>query len=121
MTTWTWTVAAAVVVTIAFGTVYWTTSYSDLDIGSITLVLYVVAALPVVALRATGAAPFLVSAAVSPVGLITAVMVRVSVDVASDPTSHNLWPIEIVIAAVVGAFWGLLAASVGEIVLRTRR
>jgi ABC-type uncharacterized transport system permease subunit len=68
-----------------------------------------------------GIAPFLLSVAVSPAALVTAVMARVAVDVASDPTSHNLWPIEVVIAAVLGAFWGLIAAGVGELVLRLRR
>jgi hypothetical protein len=108
-------------VTLVYGTVYWTTPYSDLDIGSVTLAVYVAAALPVVVLRAMGVAPFLLSAAVSPAGLVGAVIVRVAVDVWADPTSHNLWPLEIVIAGVVGAFWGLVAAGLGELVLRLRR
>lgn len=119
--TWTWTAVTVLAATIGYGTVYWTTPYDELDIGSLTLAVYAVAALPVVALRATGVAPFLLSAAVSPVALAAAVMVRVAVDVARDPTSHNLWPIEIVVAVVVGAVWGLIAAGVGELVLRVRR
>ena len=120
-TTWTWTAATAVVTTLVYGTVYWTTPYDDLDISSLTLVVFLLAALPVIALRAMGVAPFLLSAAVSPAALAAAVMVRVAVDVARDPTSHNLWPIEIVIAVVVGGFWGIVAAGVGELVLRARR
>ena len=118
---WWWTAVATTLVTLVYGTVYWTTPYSDLDIGSVTLAVYAVAALPVVVLRALGVAPFLLSAAVSPAGLVGAVIVRVAVDVWTDPTSHNLWPIEIVIAGVVGTFWGLLAAGLGELVLRLRR
>ena len=56
-----------------------------------------------------------------PTGLVFAVIGRIAVDVASDPTSHNLWPIEILIAGVVGLFWGFLAGGVGELILRGRR
>ena len=119
--TWWWVAGATTLVTLVYGTVYWTTPYSDLDIGSVTLAVYAAAALPVVVLRALGVAPFLLSAAVSPAGLVGVVIVRVAVDVSTDPTSHSLWPFEIVIAGVVGAFWGLVAAGLGELVLRLRR
>ena len=103
-----------------FGTVYWSTPYSDLDIGSIDLWLYLVAMVPVVLLRATRTAPFLLAASALPTGLVLAVMARIAVDVGRDSTSHNLWPIEIVIAAVVGVFWGVIAAAIGEAALRLR-
>jgi len=45
-------------------------SEDDLDIGSLTLVVLLLAALPVVVLRAMGIAPFLLSAAVSPAALV---------------------------------------------------
>lgn len=114
---WLWTAAAAGVCALLFGSVYWTTGYSDLDIGSIGLGLYLIAVVPVIALRATRSAPYLLAAAALPAGLVTAVAVRIAVDVAQDPTSHNLWPFEIVIAGVVGVFWGLVAATLGELVL----
>jgi len=117
---WLWTVIAASLCTALFGTMYWSTPYSDLDIGSIGLWLYVVAMVPVILLRATRTAPFLLAAAALPTGLVLAVMARIAVDVARDDTSHNLWPIEIVIAGVVGLFWGVIAAAIGEPALRPR-
>ena len=42
-------------------------------------------------------------------GFALAVCGRVEVETSRDPTSHNLWPFEVVIAA----FYGFLAASIG--------
>jgi hypothetical protein len=117
---WLWTALVAATCTAIFGTVYWTQSYDDLDIGSIGLWLYLLACLPVIALRATRTAPYVMASLALPTGLVLAVIARIAVDVTGDPTSHNMWPFEIVIAAIVGAFWGFLAAGVGELILRLR-
>lgn len=42
-------------------------------------------------------------------GFVLAVLARVAVEVAADPTSHNLWPFEVVIAG----FFGVTAALLG--------
>ena len=118
---WLWTALGAVICAAIFGSAYWTQSYDDLDIGSIGLPLYLIACLPVIALRATRTAPYVMASLALPTGLVFAVIGRIAVDVASDPTSHNLWPIEIVIAGVVGLFWGFLAGGVGELILRGRQ
>lgn len=47
-------------------------------------------------------------------GFVLAVMLRVFVETARDPTSHNLWPFEVVIAGGIG----LVAAVVGVWVAR---
>jgi hypothetical protein len=117
---WLWSGLVAVMCAAVFGSVYWTQSYSDLDIGSISLPLYLLACVPVVVLRATRTAPYLMASLALPTGLVVAVMGRIAVDVINDPTSHNLWPFEIVIAGIVGLFWGFLAGGVGELVLRAR-
>jgi hypothetical protein len=114
-------VVVVVVATGIYGTVWWSTAYADLDVGALTLGVFVLAAVPAVVLRASGAAPFLMTAGTLPAALILAVMVRVAVDVMVDPTSHNLWPFEVVFAGVVSTFWGLVAAAVGEVVLGLRR
>lgn len=44
-----------------------------------------------------------------------AVLARVIVDGVQDPTSHNLWPLEISIALVVGFLCALLGAAVGSL------
>ncbi|MFL6070935.1 MAG: hypothetical protein ACJ72Y_06595 [Actinomycetes bacterium] len=118
---WVWTALVAAVCAAIFGSVYWTQSYDDLDIGSIGLPLYLLACVPVIALRATRTAPYVMASLALPTGLVFAVIARIAVDVTGDPTSHNLWPIEIVIAGVVGLFWGFLAGGVGELIVRGRR
>jgi hypothetical protein len=48
-------------------------------------------------------------------------MARVLVDCARDPTAHNLWPLEIFIALLVGfscAFVGAIAGSVAGGMIR---
>lgn len=46
-------------------------------------------------------------------GVPLAVLCKVAWDVASDPTSHNLWPFEVAIALAVGAVPALLGAVAG--------
>jgi hypothetical protein len=42
-------------------------------------------------------------------GFVLAVLARVAWETAADPTTHNLWPFEVVIAG----FFGLLSAALG--------
>lgn len=46
-----------------------------------------------------------------------AVMARVVVEGILDSTSHNLWPLEIIIAAVVGGAAGLAGTLLGSVLL----
>ena len=43
------------------------------------------------------------------------ILARVAVDTAKDPTSHNLWPFEFIIAAVLGALCSSAGALVGSL------
>ncbi|MBP1771118.1 MAG: hypothetical protein H6P99_281 [Holophagaceae bacterium] len=47
-----------------------------------------------------------------------AVMVRVLVDTMKDPTSHNLWPFEVVIAGMFGLGLAFAAALLGRLFRR---
>jgi hypothetical protein len=48
-------------------------------------------------------------AAAAPLGVLGFVVLRIGVDTSADPTSHNLWPLEILLVALGGlAFIGLL-------------
>ncbi|WP_243301746.1 hypothetical protein [Geothrix oryzisoli] len=47
-----------------------------------------------------------------------AVMVRVLVDGAKDPTSHNLWPIELIMMGVLGAGLAFAGALAGRLFRR---
>ncbi|MEO8031625.1 MAG: hypothetical protein ABJC74_16265 [Gemmatimonadota bacterium] len=70
-------------------------------------------------LLAGGLAGFLAGTVVRPglrapilavtLGFVLAVVLRVSVETSRDPTSHNLWPFEVVIAGLIG----LAAAAIG--------
>jgi hypothetical protein len=48
----------------------------------------------------------------------TAVMARVVVDTTRDPTSHNLWPFELVIAFLVGLTGTVPGTLVGSVFRR---
>jgi hypothetical protein len=49
------------------------------------------------------------------------VLVRVLLDAASDPTSHNLWPFEIALALGPGLLAGAGGALLGALAVRLRR
>lgn len=51
-------------------------------------------------------------------GFVLAVMIRVSVETARDPTSHNLWPFEVVIAGGIGLFAAALGVGVARLMQR---
>lgn len=54
-------------------------------------------------------------------GFVLAVMLRVSVETARDPTSHNLWPFEVVIAGAIGLFAAAVGVGVARLMRRTAR
>lgn len=106
---------------LAIGTHYWARPYAELQLPSALLwwpVLLVF--FGAVASRLAGAG-FLLSWLVAGAPLAIVVMVRVMRDTGADPTTHNLWPLELVIAGVLG--WGasLLGALAGHLSLRARK
>ena len=48
-------------------------------------------------------------------GIPTAVLCRIVFETISDPTTHNLWPFEVVIASIVGLTVGAIAGWLGGI------
>jgi hypothetical protein len=47
-----------------------------------------------------------------PAGIVGFVILRIAVDTAADPTSHNLWPLEVLIAGFASlAIVGVLALA----------
>ena len=46
------------------------------------------------------------------------VMLRIAVDLGKDPTSHNLWPFEVVLAAFVGAVASGVGLGIGFLLRR---
>lgn len=53
-----------------------------------------------------------------PVGFALAVLARVAVDTWSDPTSHNLWPFEVVIMGGIGLAAGLIGVTLARLLQR---
>src|SRR5690606_27866981 len=64
-------------------------------------------------LRGSGRCSIVAACSAAGVAVPVAVMLRVIVEVAADPTSHNLWPFEIVLAALLGFPLALLGAMLG--------
>lgn len=54
-------------------------------------------------------------------GFILAVMGRIEVETSRDPTSHNLWPFEVVIVAGFGLAAGLLGVGIARVIQRLGR
>lgn len=111
-----WLVAAFVVGFFAAGFPYWQTPYAKVSLpdtlyGAGLLVVGVLAA----AARGFGKARLLAVILVVGASVPAAVLARVAVDTAKDPTSHNLWPFEFIIAALVGVLCASAGALVGSL------
>ena len=98
-----WLVVAFALAFFAIGSVLWTTPYSEISLPNtlLTGVLVAVVVAAVVA-RVFGRAGFLVATLVVGAAVPAANAVRVFVDTVNDPTSHNLWPIELFMSGMVG-------------------
>jgi hypothetical protein len=109
-----WVLVGFAVVILAAGIPYWRIPYDELNRGHF-------AVLPG-ALLLGGLTLVLVLTEVASVKLIATTMllsvpvivcVSVAKDTAADPTSHNLWPFELVIAAISGAIVVVPAVALG--------
>jgi hypothetical protein len=112
-----WLAAAFVIGFFAVGIPYWQVPYSKVSLPS-TLYGFGVVAVAILA----AAARLLSNARLRTVILVigaavpAAVLVRVVVETTNDPTSHNLWPFELVIAAVVGLVCSSAGAIAGSLI-----
>ena len=110
-----WLAAAFVVGFFSVGFPYWQVTYAkvslpDILYGAGLVVVFVVAA----SARAFGKARFMALIFVVGAAVPTAVLARIAVETAKDPTSHNLWPLELIIAAMVGIACSSAGALVGS-------
>jgi len=97
---------------LAIGIPYWGLPYSQVSLpntlyGLGLALLFALSA----AIRFTASAGTVATIGAMAASVPGVVMARVAVDTAADPTSHNLWPIELVIAGFVG----VLVAAAGAI------
>jgi hypothetical protein len=111
--------ACAAVCALLMGATYWTAPARQLDLPTSLLtpaLLGVVAA--AAALRARFRERPMTTFAFLSGSVVFVVAARIAVDTARDPTSHNLWPFEIVIAGFVGAVAAGLGITIGALVRR---
>lgn len=116
-----WLASGFVAALLLIGVPYWNVPYAQANLPD-SLVgpgLFVLAAVAVLLALAGIARPrvLLATMALCPA---TAVALRVAAEVAADPASHNLWPIEIAIALVLGAI-AVLPALIAGLVARLFR
>jgi hypothetical protein len=115
-----WVVSAGFGVSLAVvGIPYWMIPYREVSLPDTLLgpaLLSVVAA--GAAARALQAASWRKAVAIIGAAAPAAVMLRVIVECAIDPTAHNLWPFELAIAAVIGFTCAAAGATLGQLLAR---
>jgi len=117
-----WLAAAFVVSFFAVGFPYWQIPYAKISLpstlyGTGLLVVGILAA----AARAYGKARLLAVILAIDGAVPASILARIAVDTAKDPTSHNLWPFEFIIAAVLGVLCSSAGALVGSLPARLSR
>ena len=111
-----WLVAAFVISFFAVGFPYWQIPYAKVSLpntlyGTGLVVVGVLAA----AARAFGKARILTVILAVGAAVPAPILARIAVDTAKDPTSHNLWPFEFIIAAVIGVLCSSAGALIGSL------
>jgi uncharacterized membrane protein YjjB (DUF3815 family) len=111
-----WLVGGCVAAFLAVGFPYWQIPYSDVELPTTLMTpALIVVALAAALARAIGRSRFIVCVLAIGAMIPAVVMARVVVDTATDPTSHNLWPFEIVLSALLGAFVAAAGTAFGSI------
>ncbi len=117
-----WLAAAFLSSFLAVGLPHWQIPYAQVSLPSTLLqpglLLVVLAAF---LLRSRGAATSWQVTALLGAAVPAAVLARVIVDGLEDPTSHNLWPFEVVIALFVGLPCALFGALAGNLTSKLAR
>lgn len=112
-----WSGAAFFSCFFAVGIPYWLIPYSQLGLpGALMGPGLLAVAFAALILRACGASTFWRGVAVAGAAVPAAVLARVVWEGVLDPTSHNLWPFEIVIALALGFLAALAGAIAGSLI-----
>ena len=109
--------AAALVPTfLVLGVPYWSVPVGELSLpSSLPGAGLVLVALAALGLCASGRVPFLLACPLAAAAVPAVVFARVVVDGMREPTSHNLWPIELVIAGFLGLACAVPGAALGAL------
>jgi hypothetical protein len=112
---WRW--IAFLLTFVAVGVPYWVIPYHKINLPDALLTPGLsLAFLTTLVLRSYGGARFWTVTMTIAAAVPAVVFVRVIVDCAHDPTAHNLWPFEIIIALLIGFVCALAGALVGTVV-----
>ena len=108
--------------TVLAGLQHWRLPYRQAELpmsvmGPGLIALALIAAVLVAARLATTRQAMIAMLACLP----AAILARVVADVWQDPTSHNLWPLEVVLAFLVGAAAVLPGIALGAVMRRVMR
>ena len=104
--------AAFLVAFLAVGIPYWQLEYAHAQLpDALEKPQLLVVALAALVVRRLTALSFWNATSLAGATVLAVVMARVIFETTNDPTSHNLWPLEIVIAIGLG----LIAAGVGAL------
>lgn len=111
-----WLAAAFVIGLVVVGIPYWQTRYSQVSLPD-TLYGFGLLAVAILAAAARAFGKARIARVILIVGsaVPTAVLARIVIEAAKDPTSHNLWPLEIIIATMVGLVCSSVGALVGSV------
>jgi hypothetical protein len=106
---------------LAVGVPYFLIPYRELNLPSALYgpglcVLVATAALTL----ACGATNFWKNVAIIGAAVPAVISLRVAVETAADPTSHNLWPFEIIIGSIVSALCAFAGSLIGCIISKLR-
>jgi hypothetical protein len=104
---------------VAVGIPYWSIPYGKLNLPDAVLGPgLVVVTISALLLRLYGVASFWRATGMVGASVVMVVMARVLVDGMRDPTSHNLWPLEVIIALIIGFACSASGAVTGSLIAR---
>jgi len=113
-----WLLIGFFIAFVAVGFAHWQLPYDKVSLpNSLCGPGLVAVGLIAMMLRAFGTGRFLTIWWLIAATVPAAVMARVLLETSRDPTSHNLWPLEILIALAVGLVCALLGTALGSLLL----
>jgi hypothetical protein len=112
--TWRWLAIVFVVALVSTGLPLWLVPYNRIELPSFWLLPGLLVIVPLAAgTRFLALAKTWATVGALTGAMIAANMLRVSWDAAADPTSHNLWPLELIMTAFAGVTFSLVGCLAG--------
>ena len=97
-----WLAGAFLLAFLAVGSMHWTLPYSEVQLpNSLMRPALIGVLIAAVLARILGRTGFLITNLVIGASAPAAIAARVIADTATDPTSHNLWPFELLLGGMV--------------------